>query len=321
MNLSQMTAFRAVMSSASLSEAAEKLGRTQPAVSLAIRSLEETLGLQLFERRGRQLVPVPEAQYLYAETREILDRVNSVTGTMKSLQAGQRGSLNLACMPGPSTFLFPRFVSRSVGDNPEIHVSLSSRTSPQIRELAATQGIDFGFADMIGRAPSRGTFRQETISADCYCAMPHDHPLAAKETTDWEDLDGVPLGLLQSTHISHKQTVAQLQAVGAQANVVLDSQFFLPMMPFISAGRCLSVVDPLTAVTEEEISMTGGQVVFRRMAHGFRYEYTIVSPIFRPLSQLASRLKIGWQEEVMGLLHQLGANPQMTADDSAETAP
>ena len=115
MNLSQMTAFRAVMSSASLSEAAEKLGRTQPAVSLAIRSLEETLGLQLFERRGRQLVPVPEAQYLYAETREILDRVNSVTGTMKSLQAGQRGSLNLACMPGPSTFLFPRFVSRVSG--------------------------------------------------------------------------------------------------------------------------------------------------------------------------------------------------------------
>ena len=126
MNLSQMTAFRAVMNSASLSEAAEKLGRTQPAVSLAIRSLEETLGLQLFERRGRQLIPVPEAHYLLAETRDILDRMNSVAGTMKSLQSGQRGNLNVACMPGPSTFLFPRFVSRYVGDNPDIRVSLSS---------------------------------------------------------------------------------------------------------------------------------------------------------------------------------------------------
>jgi DNA-binding transcriptional LysR family regulator len=58
MNLTQLSAFRAVMTSASLSDAARKLGRTQPAVSLAIRSLEDTLGMKLFERRGRQLVPV-----------------------------------------------------------------------------------------------------------------------------------------------------------------------------------------------------------------------------------------------------------------------
>ena len=118
-----------------------------------------------------------EAHYLLAETRDILDRMNSVAGTMKSLQSGQRGNLNVACMPGPFTFLFPRFVSRYVGDNPDIRVSLSSRTSPQIRELAATQGIDFGFSDMIGRAPSEGTFGQETIAADCFWCHANRAPL------------------------------------------------------------------------------------------------------------------------------------------------
>ncbi|QDG76232.1 LysR family transcriptional regulator [Labrenzia sp. PHM005] len=309
MNLSQMTAFRAVMNSASLSEAAEKLGRTQPAVSAAIRSLEETLGLKLFERRGRQLVPVPEAQYLMAEASEILDRVSSVAGTMKSLKAGQSGSLNVACMPGPSTFLMPRYISQAVGANPDVHIVFSSRSSPQIRELGATQGLDFGFADLIGREPSTVTFRQETISANCFCALPIDHPLADKDTISWKDLDHVPLGLLQSSHIVRQKTVQTMLAAGVTPNVVLDSQFFLPIMQFISVGRCLSIVDPLTMVTEQEINSAAGRVVFRKLSEAFRYDYSIITPIYRPLSQLARRIKEGWQQEVMGLLTRIEADP------------
>ncbi|MBE1284425.1 MAG: LysR family transcriptional regulator [Rhodobacteraceae bacterium] len=311
MNLTQITAFRAVMEASSLSEAAEKLGRTQPAVSLAIRSLEDTLGLKLFVRHGRRLVPVPEAHYLHAETSDILDRLSNVAGTMKSLIAGQGGNLNVASMPGPSTFLFPRFVSRFVGDNPNIRVSLSSRTSPQIRELAATQGFDFGFADVIGRGPSAQTFQQEIISADCFCAMPHDHPLAKQQVVEWRELDGEPLGLLQPTHVSHQKTVAEIRKAGGHPNIVLDSQFFLPMMPFISAGRCLAVVDPLTSVSENEMNTTSGRVVFRKLASGFRYEYAIVYPIFRPLSQLAGQIKNGWRTEVMDLLSSVGARPEL----------
>ena len=311
MNLTQITAFRAVMEASSLSEAAEKLGRTQPAVSLAIRSLEDTLGLKLFVRHGRRLVPVPEAHYLHAETSDILDRLSNVAGTMKSLIAGQGGNLNVASMPGPSTFLFPRFVSRFVGDNPNIRVSLSSRTSPQIRELAATQGFDFGFADVIGRGPSAQTFQQEIISADCFCAMPHDHPLAKQQVVEWRELDGEPLGLLQPTHVSHQKTVAEIRKAGGHPNIVLDSQFFLPMMPFISAGRCLAVVDPLTSVSENEMNTTSGRVVFRKLASGFRYEYAIVYPIFRPLSQLAGQIKNGWRTEVMDLLSFVGARPEL----------
>lgn len=315
MNLTQLTAFRAVMESATLSEAAEKLGRTQPAVSLAIRSLEEALGLKLFERRGRQLLPVPEAHYLHAESDDILNRLSNVADTMKSLINGQSGSLNVASMPGPSNYLFPRYISRVIGETPDVRISLSSRTSPQIRELAATQGLDFGFADMIGREASTTTFRQETISADCFCAMPKDHDLAEKDEIDWQDLDNLPLGLLQSTHHSHQKTVKALNDAGCTANVVLDCQFFLPIMSFISAGHCLSVVDPLTAVAEREVKMTNGQVVFRRMKAGFRYRYTIVFPIFRPMSQLARMVKDGWRAEVMELLTEVGANPSFTPTD------
>ncbi|MDP5217937.1 LysR substrate-binding domain-containing protein [Ruegeria sp. 2205SS24-7] len=311
MNLSQITAFRAVMNSASLSEAAKKLGRTQPAVSLAIRSLEDTLGLKLFERRGRQLVPVPEAHYLLTEASDILDRLSAVAGTMKGLISGQSGQLNIASMPGPSTFLLPRYISRATQDNPDIRVSLSSRTSLQIRELAATQSFDFGFADLVDDVSASKTYKQELITADCYCAIPHDHPLAAHDAIQCCDLDGVPLGSLQSTHVMHKRTIEALSQAGVSANIVLDSQYFLPLMQFISAGRCFSIVDPLTMVTETEMNSTAGRVVFRPMHGLFRYEYALLSPLYRPLSQLASQIKDGWRDEVIALLDGVGASPRI----------
>ena len=132
MNLSQISAFHAVMTSASLSEAAKKLGRTQPAVSAAIKTLEDQLGLKLFTREGRKLVPVPEAQYLLTETSAILGQLTRVRRTMKSLADGQTGSLNIAAMPGPAAMLFPRFIASQIKPDAGTSVSILARSSVQI---------------------------------------------------------------------------------------------------------------------------------------------------------------------------------------------
>ncbi|MFU1476231.1 LysR family transcriptional regulator [Roseovarius sp. C7] len=147
MNLNQITAFRAVMNSASLSDAARKLGRTQPAISLSIRGLEESLGLKLFERQGRQLIPVPEAHYLLAESEEILDRLASVTLTMKSLAGGSAGVLSVSAMPGPAAYIFPHYVASAIETLDRVTLSITSRSSQQIAELVRSQSIDFGFCD------------------------------------------------------------------------------------------------------------------------------------------------------------------------------
>lgn len=308
MNLSQLTAFRAVMNSASLSEAAEKIGRTQPAVSAAIRALEENLGMKLFDRRGRQLIPVPEAHYLMTEASDILDRLNAVTGTMKSLVSGQGGTLTIASMPGPSTFLFPQFISRTI-KGADVRISLATRTSAQITELAATQSFDFGFADLVTEGASAATVFREVITADCYCAMPKDHSLAQRDWIEGKDLDGVPLGSLQEQHTIHQRTYETLQQAGIEPNIMITSQFFLGLLPFIGAGKCLSILDPLTMVTEKAMQTTDGDVVFRPMRGFFRYQYLILSPRYRPLSQLAQQTRIAWRHEVMRVLERGGARP------------
>ncbi|AZV80881.1 LysR family transcriptional regulator (plasmid) [Parasedimentitalea marina] len=64
MNFKQLTAFREVMLTGSISEAARNLLRTQPAISSLISGMEEEIGVKLFVRQGARVHPTPEAHYL-----------------------------------------------------------------------------------------------------------------------------------------------------------------------------------------------------------------------------------------------------------------
>ena len=308
MNLNQLMAFREVMNTGSISQAANSLNRTQPAVSLAIRGLEEDLGLKLFERQGRQLIPVPEAHYLLSEADEILDRL-AVSYTMKSLRDARSGSLNLAAMPGPSFSLFPRYVSKVISENPDIRISLSSRGSPQIRELASTQSIDFGFADYFGEAADAPSYKQYRISGQCFCAVPAQHPLAGKAEISCRDLDNLPMGVLKTQHPIFVKTQEVFQTEQARFNKTIDAQFFVPLLQFVAAGHCFSLVDPLTVVAAQDVYSVRDNVVFRPLAFDMPYTYSILTPAYRPMSQLGQKVLNGWKEEILQLLTELNANP------------
>lgn len=313
MNFQQLTVFKEVMATGSVSQAAKQLGRTQPAISLTIKNLERDLGLTLFERRGRQLIPVPEAQYLLVEATSILDRMATVSGTMKSLRAAQTGSLNIAAMPGPSAYLFPKFVSENVGHETGFETAIASRNSQQIRELASSQSIDFGFADFEVPSGPEQRYNAEILSTDCYCALHHEDPLAAQTSIAIANLDQRPLGMLQGDHPLKRRLVQAFQSEGVTLTSNISAQYFLPLIPFISLGHCSAIVDPLTMITERELDVSRGKVVFRPFDVPVRYEYAMLTPAYRPASQLAARVKDLWMRNLFEILQDMGAQPRMDA--------
>lgn len=309
MNFTQLTVFREVMETGSISQTAKKLGRTQPAISLAIKKLERSFGLPLFERRGRRLVPVPEAQYLLAEAATVLDRLSTVMDTMKGLRSAETGSLNVAAMPGPSAYIFPQFISKKIGADASFKTTISSRSSPQIRELASTQSIDFGFADFDEPNGMLPQYHSEIMSADCFCALHHNHPLAQNESVTIADLDGQAIATLQGNHPFPRRLIQAFQQENASFESNISGQFFLPLIPFISLGHCSAIVDPLTVVTEKELNIAGGQVVFVPFDAPIRYEYATLTPSQRPPSQLATRVKDEWMESLFTMLNDMEARP------------
>ncbi|MEM6891776.1 MAG: LysR family transcriptional regulator [Pseudomonadota bacterium] len=310
MNLSQLTTFHAVMTSPSLSDAAEKLGRTQPAVSASIKSLEDQLGMKLFERRGRKLVPVPEAMYLVTEANGILKQLSQVRRTMQELGTGQSGQLNVAAMPGPVSMLFPRFIANHVGDRENIKISMLARSSAQIAELARAQSIDFGFADLPENIDVEGLVRMDVLEGDCFLAIPSDHRLADENSVALEALDGQKLGSLQVNHFHTRATQAAFHEAGLSFNLGIESQTFLPILQFVAAGQCCAILDPLTAVHVSETGEDREAVKILRLRKPLRYRYAVLSPRHRPTSVIAEDACEAWSTEVFGLLKGISANPR-----------
>ncbi len=288
MNLKQLSAFREVMLTGSVSEAARNLYRSQPAVSAMIASLEEDVGFELFARRGGRLHPVPEAHYLFEEANAILGRLDSAERTMKSIRDLEEGTLRIVSMPGPAVFLLPALISRFVRGRDGIKVSLISRSSPQVQQLVSVQQYDLGLADYgFAGATESPLVLNEIVRLQCLCAMPVDDPLADKETISAMDLDGRPMATLYADHPTYGQTEAAFDAAGAAFNACFETQYFIPLLTFVERGLAYSVIDPLSAESYRLYREQDRRLVFRPFSPSVHLAATIITPAHRPQSNLA----------------------------------
>lgn len=311
MNLGQLTVFREIMETGSISQAARNLGRTQPAISLALKALEDSIGLPLFERRGRRLHPVPEARYLLSEASGVLERVSAMKLTMKTMQRAETGLLNAACMPGPAAVLFPRFLNGVLASSPDLRVSFMTRSSVQARELVRSQSLDFAFVDHEPGAAGAEQIDETVISARCFLAISRDHPLARRPVIDIRDLSSEPIGLLQPDTTLHQSVARAFEAAGANLDVRIRCQINAPLIQFAGARQCCAVVDPLTVASEALMNITQGAVVFRELSTPISYAYALLSPRFRALSTLATQVRDAWRDEVLKVLSDAGAAPEI----------
>src|SRR3954467_9147290 len=102
MDTRQLAAFCAVVERRSFSQAAEKLGVTQPAVSLQVRSLEKRLGVQLLDRSGRRVEPTEAGLRLYRGAQRLLALEEQIVDELSGSENGDLdGTLEIGCSTGP----------------------------------------------------------------------------------------------------------------------------------------------------------------------------------------------------------------------------
>lgn len=289
MNLKHLRAFREVMTSGSVSEAARRLHRSQPAVSAMISALEEDLGLNLFIRQGKRLRPAPEANYLLRETDAILRRVENMRRTMDSVRHTRDGQLNIVSMPGPSVYFLPRLISEFARDRPGLGVTLITRPSRDVEQTISAQSCDIGFADYDMLAETSSSLVTHHLhSLECYCAMPATDPLARRDTIHPDDLDGSPLATLYPEHPTTLQTVDAFRIAGASINPVFRAQYFIALLPMVEQGVAYSIVDALSIRGYQgQNPETARRLVFRRFRPKVVLKTTVMVPDYRPGSLVA----------------------------------
>ncbi len=299
MNVNQMKAFRELMLTGSVSEAARNLNRTQPSISHLIQTLERDLDIRLFERRGGRLHPVQEAHYLFEECKELLHRLEAVSRNMKRIKAIETGELRIASMPGPAVTLLPEMVCRFIGDDSEVKATVLSRSSDAVLQLVASQQFDLGIADYSpSAAPETSLVTSETYGFQCFCAMPSDDPLAECDLVTPQDLAGKPMAVLIPEHQSHIQIKRAFEVENCPFNVRFVHQFFLPHLAYVEKGLAYAVVDPLTIESWRLRARDAAALTFIPFRPVIYFGVVLLAPAYRPESLVTKGFRALLREEL-----------------------
>lgn len=275
LSLRQLSTFREVMRSGSISQAARAVGRTQPAVSTMVHTLEDQLGFALFLRSHGKLTPTPEAYFFLEECEDILERVERTERTLERISSLQSGKLKIACHPAASSVFLPRLLTRFLKDRDKLGVSLIMRSSDVIEDLIASQQYDLGFAET---PQPRESIRQTDYDLECVCILPRDDPLARAEVVTPNDLDGRAMAVLFNEHGTAVQTDAAFRAAGCYLNKRLELRTFLPGLQFVAAGVCVMVCDMITAYSHLTLAPEKERLSIRRFSPPISNSVSTLTP-------------------------------------------
>jgi DNA-binding transcriptional LysR family regulator len=195
MDTRQLAAFCAVVERKSFSQAAERLGVTQPAVSLQIRSLEERLGQQLFDRSGRRVEPTEAGLRLYRGAQRLLTLERQVLEDMAGEAEGPlRGQLAIGASTGPGGTVVPVLLCQFAEAHPEVTVDLSISDTQTIVDRVARREVELG---IVGATPRNRSVAYEPFFRDeVVLVCPPGHRFAGRTIT-LDDLRSVPLIVMQ----------------------------------------------------------------------------------------------------------------------------
>jgi DNA-binding transcriptional LysR family regulator len=195
MDTRQLAAFCAVVERKSFSQAAERLGVTQPAVSLQIRSLEQRLGRQLLDRSGRRVEPTEAGLRLYASAQRLLQAEEQMLEELESDDEGVvTGSLELGASTGPGGTVVPVLLCEFQERHPDVRVRLSVSDTQTVVAQVADRELELGIVGA-GRR-HRGVTFDPFFRDEVVLAVPAAHAFAGKTVT-LEQLRGEPLIVMQ----------------------------------------------------------------------------------------------------------------------------
>src|SRR5215210_5071969 len=195
MDTRQLAAFCAVVERKSFSQAAQRLGVTQPAVSLQIRSLEQRLGRQLLDRSGRRVEPTEAGLRLYASAQRLLALEEHLLEELAADDEGAiTGTLELGASTGPGGTVVPLLLCEFQEQQPDLRVRLSVSDTQTVVDQVAERELELGIVGA-GRR-HRGVVFEPFFRDEVVLAYPTGHSIAGK-TISLDQLKTVTLIVMQ----------------------------------------------------------------------------------------------------------------------------
>lgn len=228
LDLRLLQAFIVLVQTGSFSETSRRLGRTQPAVSLQLRRLEEITGAVLFTRVGRKLVLTDDGEIILGYARTIMGLQDELRARLTAPKLG--GQVVLGTPDLYAAYLLPAVLSDFRRAYPNVNVELRCALSSKL--MASVERAEIDLALVTGMPAFK------------------DGELVAQETLVWVTGEQsavhlenpVPLAMLPPGNIFRDYGLAALESIGRQWRLACISESIGGLQAAVFAGIAVSVV-------------------------------------------------------------------------------
>ncbi|MFM0224224.1 LysR family transcriptional regulator [Paraburkholderia dipogonis] len=249
MELHQLEAFSAVMSTGSITGAGRLLGRSQPGVTRMIQDLEQEIGYALFDRKGPRVTPTRRAFLLYDEVERSLIGLAAIRASARAIGRDEPMPLRVVATPALAAALAPRALARLT----QQHAPAGSRIDAQLRSASAEQVVQA----LLSRAADIGIATlpldhaaldvHYIIEAPCVAVLHRDDPLAQDAVLRLAQLAGQPVATLANRYRLRNRIDRAFDQAGVELHVALETNASLNAMMAAQERLGVAIVDPVTA--------------------------------------------------------------------------
>ena len=197
LNIHEVNTFLVAAETENFSEAAHQLHMTQPAVSMQIQSLEQRLGVNLFERSGRRIRLSEAGETLMPMARDLVNMALRIEEVMKSLGGEVMGHLKIGCSTTAGKYILPQLVARFRQMHPRVQVTIITSGRDQVMQMLH-DGITH--ISCISSLINRRDVEFKPFFTDrVVLIVPVEHPWADRESIQPQELTQVDFILRDDT--------------------------------------------------------------------------------------------------------------------------
>ena len=269
------------MSSRSLTEAAASLRISQPAMSKAIKRLEDKLGLPLFRRLKGRLHPTLEAESLYPEAARLVREIGGLSRTAMELRDGESGVLRVAASTSLGLSIVPTAIATFTNAYPNVKIVSHFLSAAGIAHLTLRNSIDVGMT--LSPVTAAGTAMQTVSSIPMVCAMHETHPLSVKSIIRPRDLEGATLISFGSDTSFGRLLDEAFARDGIRRRIAIELIIGIQAVPLVHRNAGVALVDGYMR------SAGFAGIAWRRFEPEVLLPVTLITSATRPTSRVAHR--------------------------------
>ncbi|WP_440874899.1 LysR substrate-binding domain-containing protein [Thalassotalea sp. PLHSN55] len=238
--IKQVRAFLAIANNHSFAEACATMHLSQPALSIAIKNLEEEVGGKLFVRSTRTLALTPEGDTFLPVAQRLLNEWDSALQDLNNHFSLNRGRLAIAAMPSFANSLLPEFLKSFRDQHPKINITIHDVIAEDAVEMVRAGKVELALT--FENEPSSDLTFTPLFTDHFIVALTPKHALASKQNITWQAIANEPFIALQPPSNIRKMIQQSIAEQQLDLNIEFESNHLATIGQMVASGIGISIV-------------------------------------------------------------------------------